>query len=113
MQISQNRNPYLRGNFAPVQHEHRYKMQGSVPKDINGVYLRNGPNTKVMTQSNRVHLFDGDGMVHGVKIKDGELFYANSYIQTERLKTEVAAEEASVFRIGETFTRAGMFKVVL
>ena len=47
-----------------------------------------------MTASNRVHLFDGDGMVHAVKIKDGKLFYSNRFNQTNRLKEEEAQGEA-------------------
>ena len=88
-------------------------MDAVAPKDITGVYLRNGPNTKVMTESNRVHLFDGDGMVHAVKIKDGELHYSNKYVETKRMEDEVAEDHTTVFRIGETFTRTGIFKVIV
>lgn len=86
MRIPATKNPYLKGNYAPIHKEYSYELKGiEAPKDITGFYLRNGPNTKVMTKSNRVHLFDGDGMVHAVKMKDGKLFYSNRFSQTERL----------------------------
>jgi carotenoid cleavage dioxygenase len=80
MKIPVSKNPYLIGNYAPISKEYSYELEGvQAPKDITGFYLRNGPNAKVLTKSNRVHLFDGDGMVHAMKIKDGKLFYSNRY----------------------------------
>ncbi|KAJ0094770.1 hypothetical protein Patl1_17191 [Pistacia atlantica] len=32
--------------------------------------------------------FDGDGMVHGVRIKDGRATYASRFVKTSRLKQE-------------------------
>ena len=54
-------------------------MEGSVPKDINGVYLRNGPNAKMTPSNGRYHWFDGDSMIHAFRIKDGRIFYCNKY----------------------------------
>ena len=89
MKIPVDRNPYLKGNYAPISKEYSYEIKDvQAPKDITGFYLRNGPNTKVLTPSNRVHLFDGDGMVHGMKIKNGKLFYSNRFNQTNRLLEE-------------------------
>ena len=38
----------MKGNFKPIADEDLYELvdikQGKVPTDINGVYLRNGPN---------------------------------------------------------------------
>jgi carotenoid cleavage dioxygenase len=48
------------------------KEVDGAPTDINGVYLRNGPNAAHMPTDLRYHMFDGDGMVHGVRIKDGK-----------------------------------------
>ena len=64
-------------------------MVGKVPEDINGVYLRNGPNPKYIPITKRNHYFDGDAMVHAVRIKNGELYYCNRYLWTPRLKAEV------------------------
>lgn len=39
---------FLRGNYAPVEHEASYKVlnivEGKVPTDINGTFLKNGSN---------------------------------------------------------------------
>lgn len=46
-------NPFLMGNFSPIEEEGEYEdlessaaIEGRVPMDLNGVYLRNGPNPK-------------------------------------------------------------------
>jgi carotenoid cleavage dioxygenase-like enzyme len=58
-----------------VKEEKSYEVievvEGAVPTDINGVYLRNGPNPKFMPSTNRNHWFDGDSMIHAFRIKNG------------------------------------------
>ena len=69
------------GNYvnAPVHHENEpYEIQlsdikGKVPRDISGVYLRNGPNPKFIPSNGRQHWFDGDSMIHAIRIKNGKL----------------------------------------
>ena len=43
---------------------------GSIPDDLNGVYLRNGPNAAVMHRGDGIHFFDGDGMIHAVRVRN-------------------------------------------
>jgi hypothetical protein len=38
------------------------------------------------------HHFEGDGMVHAVRLKGGKASYANRYIHTHRLQQELAAQ---------------------
>jgi carotenoid cleavage dioxygenase-like enzyme len=68
-------NPILQGNFAPLDKENSYEVgqiiSGQVPKDINGVYIRNGPNPKLMPENKCHHWFDGDAMLHVMRLKDG------------------------------------------
>lgn len=53
------KNPYLMGNFAPVKDENEAytispgDIKGRVPRDINGIYLRNGPNPKYIPSNGR------------------------------------------------------------
>jgi carotenoid cleavage dioxygenase-like enzyme len=79
----------LNGNFLPIEKEQNYEFvevtQGKVPTDINGVYLRNGPNAKYHADNGRAHFFDGDAMIHALRIKDGKIFYCNRYLNTPRL----------------------------
>jgi len=66
-------------------------MSGKIPTDIHGVYLRNGPNYQSPSDSNRMHFFDGDGMIHAIRIKDGRLYYCNRLTKTPRVVEEIAA----------------------
>ena len=57
-------NPYLLGLFAPVRDEITagdLEVIGEIPRDLCGVYLRNGPNPRYAARG-RYHWFDGDGM---------------------------------------------------
>jgi len=62
---------HLRGNYAPVQKEvtaFDLPVQGAIPPALRGRYVRNGPNPKSGVSP---HWFTGDGMLHGVRMKDG------------------------------------------
>ncbi|MDZ4731620.1 MAG: carotenoid oxygenase family protein [Xanthomonadales bacterium] len=90
--IEHRKNPYLLGAHAPVHTEITaldLQLIGDLPKDLQGIYLRNGPNPKFSPQGVH-HWFDGDGMLHGVEIADGKVSYRNRWVRTEGL----AAEEA-------------------
>lgn len=49
-------------------------MSGKIPTDINGVYIRNGPNPFYQPDNNQAHFFDGDSMLHAFRITGGKLF---------------------------------------
>jgi carotenoid cleavage dioxygenase len=74
---------WLRGNMAPVMDEvtaFDLPVEGSIPKDLRGLYARNGANPK---DGHSGHWFLGDGMVHGVSIKDGKAeWYRNRWVRT-------------------------------
>jgi carotenoid cleavage dioxygenase len=66
-------NPYLAGNFGPVVDEITatdLRVTGSLPVELDGRYVRNGPNP-VAPDPATYHWFVGDGMVHGVRLRDG------------------------------------------
>jgi carotenoid cleavage dioxygenase-like enzyme len=66
-------NPYLLGLFAPVRDEitaEDLEVIGEIPRDLCGVYLRNGPNRRYAARG-RYHWFDGDGMVHAMAFENG------------------------------------------
>ena len=67
-------NPYLVGNFAPVHDEidaEDLPVVGQVPFELDGVYLRIGPNPRTVENGGNHHWFVGDGMLHGVGLQDG------------------------------------------
>ncbi len=88
-------NPYLEGAFAPVSVESTVEREslplqviGELPRDLNGLYVRNGPNP-ALPPKGRYHWFDGDGMVHGVHFEDGSARYTNRYVATAGLAADI------------------------
>ncbi|MEI6641128.1 MAG: carotenoid oxygenase family protein [Novosphingobium sp.] len=77
-------NPYLAGNFAPVTEEvtaTQLAVTGELPKELNGRYLRNGPNPLGDTDPAAYHWFTGTGMVHGLRLSEGRAeWYRNRYV---------------------------------
>ncbi len=89
-------NPYLLRKFGPVEQEieaAKLEVIGEIPKDLNGVYVRNGPNRRYPARG-RYHWFDGDGMLHAVHIKDGTVSYRNRWVRTNGFKREETAGES-------------------
>ena len=83
-------NPFLQGNFAPVQEEvvaKNLKIIGKLPPDLDGMFVRNGPNPQFPPIRN-YHWFEGDGMLHGVRIREGAASYRNRYIRTRGWQQE-------------------------
>ena len=74
---------HLSGNNAPVFDEVTLtdlRVVGSIPKELSGRYIRNGANPQTGFSE---HWFVGDGMVHGIEIKDGKAnWYRNRYVRT-------------------------------
>ncbi len=71
------------GNYAPVHDElteFDLSVEGSIPAELNGWYLRNGPNPR----AGEGHWCVGDGMVHGVRLENGRAaWYRNRWVRTE------------------------------
>lgn len=77
-------NPYLEGAFAAVSGESdstHLTIQGSIPKELDGLLLRMGPNPLQVDNPGIYHWFMGDGMVHGLRLKDGQAkWYKSRYV---------------------------------
>jgi carotenoid cleavage dioxygenase len=84
-------NRYLQDNFAPVSDELTatdLSISGRLPDFLDGRYLRIGPNP-VVDPGDDYHWFLGDGMVHGVSLRDGKAqWYRNRWVRS----ADVAAE---------------------
>ncbi len=82
MSVTENR--YLSGNYAPVTEEvtaFDLPVEGRLPEELAGRYLRNGPNPIEPVDPATHHWFAGDGMVHGVRLFDGRAeWYRNRYV---------------------------------
>lgn len=82
--------PFLEGNFAPYRSEGKFdslEIVGKIPDDLNGVLLRNGPNPQ-FDPVGSYHWFNGDGMLHAIRINQGRASYDNKWVRTERFKLE-------------------------
>jgi carotenoid cleavage dioxygenase len=89
LQTAQSRNPYLEGFLAPVRAEVTatdLPVTGHIPEHLDGRYLRNGPNPAEEVDPATYHWFTGDGMVHGVALRDGKAcWYRNRWVRTARV----------------------------
>jgi len=78
-------NRYLDGEFAPVDREYTLtdlEVAGTIPDYLDGRYLRNGPNPIGEIDPQLYHWFVGDGMVHGIRIRDGKAeWYRNRWVR--------------------------------
>ena len=74
---------HLLGNGRPVAEEITLtdlKVTGAIPRELDGRYVRAGANPLSGTSA---HPFFGDGMLHGVRLRDGAAqWYRNRYVQT-------------------------------
>ena len=67
-----DRSPFLEGPYAPVAEEitaFDLPVTGSLPAELSGRYLRNGPNPLGLDDPSP-HWFLGPGMVHGVRLRE-------------------------------------------
>eukprot|EP00929_Paragymnodinium_shiwhaense_P084322 TRINITY_DN45079_c1_g1_i1.p1 TRINITY_DN45079_c1_g1~~TRINITY_DN45079_c1_g1_i1.p1 ORF type:complete len:522 (+),score=72.01 TRINITY_DN45079_c1_g1_i1:97-1566(+) len=79
-----------RPNTEEIVAEDLEVIQGSIPTDISGYYLRNTENPvyETMDGNNNYHPFDGDGMLHMLRIKDGKASYRNRWVRTTAFEAE-------------------------
>jgi hypothetical protein len=83
--------PYRTGPWRPQTTEWDADgltvVEGEIPHDLDGVYLRNTENP-LHPALKFYHPFDGDGMVHVVGFRDGKAFYRNRFIRTDGFAAE-------------------------
>ena len=83
--------PYRTGPWRPQTTEWDADdltvVEGEIPRDLDGVYLRNTENP-LHPSLKFYHPFDGDGMMHIVGFRDGKAFYRNRFVRTDGLLAE-------------------------
>ncbi len=101
-------NPFLAGNYGPVPDEITaidLAVDGALPPELDGRYLRIGPNPHTIPEG-AYHWFLGDGMVHGVELRNGRAtWYRNRWVRTPAI-TEALGEPATGARRPRCTTRA-------
>lgn len=79
-------NPFLMGIHEPLASEETLtdlKVTGSIPAELDGRYIRIGPNPVTPPNPGLYHWFMGDGMVHGIRLQQGKaLWYRNRWIRS-------------------------------
>lgn len=79
-------NRYVDGLYAPVTEEvtaFDLEVTGELPIELDGRYLRNGPNPLGPIDPAHHHWFIGDGMVHGIRLRDGRAeWYRNRWVRS-------------------------------
>ncbi|CAN5968873.1 unnamed protein product [Sphagnum jensenii] len=102
---------YLDGYYAPVDQETNptsdLPVSGSIPECLNGEIVRIVPNPRFNPIAN-YQWFDGDGFLHGLKIKDGKASYVARFVQTSRLQQEEVYGAAKFFKIGDMHGMKGI-----
>jgi carotenoid cleavage dioxygenase-like enzyme len=86
--------PYRTGPWRPQTTEWDADdlavVEGGLPSDLDGVYLRNTENP-LHPALKAYHPFDGDGMLHVVGFREGKAFYRNRFVRTEGFLAEKEA----------------------
>ena len=89
--------PYLTGAWTPLHEEVNAEdlqvLEGVIPTDIDGVYVRNTEN-QAHQPLGRYHPFDGDGMLHMISFKDGKADYRNRFVRTRCFEAEQEAGQS-------------------
>jgi carotenoid cleavage dioxygenase-like enzyme len=84
-----------RTNLAPISFEADapfLKVQGELPRELNGTLYRNGPNPQFDAPG--AHWFVGDGMLHAFHLENGRASYRNRWIRTPKWQAEHDAGRA-------------------
>lgn len=80
----------LSGNFAPTGElppTPCEAVEGILPSMLDGVYIRNGSNPQFMPRG-PYHSFDGDGMLHAIRVSGGHATLCSRYVMTHKLVME-------------------------
>jgi len=95
--LKPSNHPYLNGAWTPLMEEVNAfdldVIEGTIPRDIDGLYLRNTEN-QVHQPLGRYHPFDGDGMIHQISFKDGRANYRNRFVRTRCFQAEQETNES-------------------
>lgn len=100
--------PFLTGIHTPMQAETTLtdlKVTGQIPPDLDGRYIRIGPNPAAPPNPASYHWFLGDGMVHGVRLRAGKAeWYRNRWIKSTAVTTALGLPPAPGPRNGRNDT---------
>lgn len=82
------------GGYESQPNEYDYwieDIEGEIPPELNGTFLRNGPGLLEVNGERLAHPFDGDGMINAIAFSQGRAHYRNRYVRTEGYLNEQKA----------------------
>jgi carotenoid cleavage dioxygenase len=88
-------NKWLSGPYAPIPGDvtaTELEIVGTLPDELEGRYLRNGPNPITPIDPATHHWFVGDGMVHGVRLGGGRADWYRARMVRSTQVSEVLGE---------------------
>jgi 8'-apo-carotenoid 13,14-cleaving dioxygenase len=89
---------FLTGMHAPMDEEltlEQLVVRGTIPPQLDGRYLRIGPNPIGTPNPAAHHWFNGDGMVHGVRLQGGQArWYRNRWIRSNAVSAALGEAPA-------------------
>ncbi len=92
--LEPSNHPYLNGAWTPLLEEVNASdlevIEGVIPTDLDGVYLRNTEN-QIHQPLGRFHPFDGDAMIHQIDFHGGRANYRNRFVRTRGFQAEQEA----------------------
>jgi carotenoid cleavage dioxygenase len=70
------------------------EIEGVLPRDLNGIFYRCGPDPRFAPIHGDDINLNGDGMVTMFRFEDGHVDFRSRYVQTEKYRLETAARRA-------------------
>lgn len=100
--------PFLTGVHTPMSEERtitQLAVSGTIPAELDGRYIRIGPNPATPPNAASYHWFLGDGMVHGIRLRDGTAeWYRNRWIKSHSVTNALGLPPAPGPRNGRSDT---------
>jgi 8'-apo-carotenoid 13,14-cleaving dioxygenase len=100
--------PFLSDIHEPMSREltlDHLEVRGTIPPELDGRYIRIGPNPAKAPNPAAHHWFVGDGMVHGVRLQGGKaLWYRNRWIRSNAVSAVLGEPPAPGPRHGASDT---------
>lgn len=81
---------------------------GRMPKDLNGVFFRNGPGRFELGGERYHHWFDGDGFAQRWQIADGKVSHSGRFVVTQKFNEESKAGQFLYPAFGTAIRRKGI-----
>ena len=109
-------NPFLSKEFTPIEYEifkeiNLKSEQKNILKKINGFYGQIGPNPMYYNNTDDYHLFDGNGMINGVFIKNDKIVFKNHWIRTDKYNYERKIKNKLLIRMDNIFKKQNIFLI--